>query len=374
MKKEDLSLRELCNKYHENCQRIREIADTCETENRMRSESEEAEYTRLERENQWYQMRANALVTPTMGTEPGAADSAAKIIRENAQAGRQTAVMFVRDLMMVSDAVAGGLVPVKIQDIVGPLSEGLILDKVGLPLMTGLSGDYVWPVVEAVEATIAGEGVALTDTKIPLSKLTAQPQRIGVAIPVTRQSLHKTEGLIETIVKQLMPLAISRLVNKVMFSTTKVTGATTLAGPFASIAAKDYVTLSKVPTFKELVLMKAQVLKSGVDGDALCYVMTKSMKAILEATPKDPGSGIMVCEDDKIAGVPVFTTNYIGENFIGCGDWRYQPTGFFGAMSFVIDPYSQARKDSVDFVLNTDCATTTLLPAAFVLGKVTTTA
>ena len=50
------------------------------------------------------------------------------------------------------------------------------------------------PLTRPVEAQIQGEGVALTDTKIKLSKLTASPQRIGVAIPVTRQTIIQTEG------------------------------------------------------------------------------------------------------------------------------------------------------------------------------------
>ena len=78
----------------------------------------------------------------------------------------------------------------------------------------------------------------------------------------------------------------------------------------------------------------------------------------------------MVCENDRIAGLPVFTTHYIGEGNIGLGDWRYQPMGLFGDISFVIDPYSQARKDAVDFVLNVNYGTTTLRKEAFKLGKV----
>ena len=44
--------------------------------------------------------------------------------------------------------------------------------------------------------------------------------------------------------------------------------------------------------------------------------------------------------------------------------------GLFGTMRFIVDPYSQARKDSVDFVLNTDYGTKTLRNEAFMLGKV----
>jgi len=369
-KPEKLNVRELVNKYQANCDRIGEIAETCEKEQRERTEAEDTEFKALTRENQLLQMKMQVATAEYLRENPNASTDASRIIRENMQAGKQTQILLVRDLMMVSNTADSAVAPLKIQDILAPLTEGLILDKVGLPMPTGLAGDYVWPTYEAVEATIAGEGVALTDTKIKLGKLTASPQRIGIAIPITRQTIIQTEGLIETIAKNLMPLAVAMLINKILFSTTKVTGATTLVGPFVGVAAKDVFQFSEEPTFKEFNLMKAEVLKTGIDGEHLCYIMTKSQKAIAEATPKDKGSGIMVCENDHIAGLPVYTTNYIGEGNIGLGDWRYQPMGLFGDISFVIDPYSQARKDAVDFVLNVNYGTTTLRKEAFKLGKV----
>ena len=371
MKKEKtVNVRELVNKYQANCDRIGEIADVCEREQRERTEAETAEYNALLRENQLLQMKMQAVAVEKLRENPNTVEEANRVIRENVAAGRQTQIMLVRDLVMVADTTAGGIVPVKVQDILDPLVEGLILDKVGLPMPTGLAGDYIWPTYETVEATIQGEGVALTDTEITMSKLTASPQRIGIAIPVTRQAINQTEGVIEMIVKKLMPLSVTMLLNKIMFSTTKVASATTLVGPFVALASSP-VEVSEEPTFKEFNSLKAKVLATGVDGEHLCWVMTKARKAIAEATPKDAGSGIMVCENDHIAGLPVFTTNYIGEDFIGLGDWRYQPMGLFGDISFIIDPYSQARKDAVDFVLNVNYGTTTLRSEAFVLAKAT---
>lgn len=370
MHKKTVNVRELVDKYQTNCECISAIADACEKEQRERNEAETTEYEALVRENQLLQMKMQAAAAEQMRENPNTVADVNAIIRENMSNGKQTQIMLVRDLVMVSDAVPGGIVPVKVQDILDPLVEGLILNKVGLPMPTGLAGDYVWPTYETVEATIAGEGVALTDTKVKLSKLTASPQRIGIAIPVTRQSMMQTEGILEMIVKKLMPLSVSMLLNKILFSTTKVTAATTLVGPFVGLAATA-TAFSATPTFKEFNTLKAKVLATGVDGDNLCWVMTKAQKAIAESTPKDAGSGIMVCENDHIAGLPVFTTNYIGENNIGLGDWRYQPMGLFGDMSFVIDPYSQARKDAVDFVLNVNYGTTTLRKEAFALAKVT---
>lgn len=378
----ETTIKQMLEKYQANCERIGAIADSCEKEQRERTDAETKEYKALCRENSLLEMKMNIKASEHLRENPDAEVDAVKMIRENVAAGRRTELTLLRStdpanpngkLMMVADAATGKIIPLKIQDIIEPLVEGFILDKVGLPMPTGLAGDYVWPTYEAVEATVLGEGVSLADTEIKLDKITAQPQRIGIAVPVTNQALNQTEGVMEMIVRKVMPQALRQLLNKILFSTTKVTNATTLVGPFVGKVATA-TELSAIPTFEELNAMKAAVLASGVSGENLCWVMTKSMEAILEGQPinKD-GIYVPVAQNHVVCGLPVYTTNCIkGESaeYIGLGDWRYQPMGLFGTLRFVVDPYSRARKDSVDFVLNTDYATTTLVEDAFALGEV----
>ena len=425
MKKDKLQVRELINKYQANCDRITEIADVCEKEQRERNEAEDKEFDALVRENQLLQMKMQAATAEHLRENPNAEQDAIKIIRENAVAGQRTEIMFLRDMMMVQDVAKGAIVPLNVQDILKPLQEGFILDKVGLPMPTGLAGDFVWPMYEMVEAELAGEGAELSDTKIPFSKMTAAPERMGIAIPVTNQSLNQSQGLLEMIIREVMPLAIRLLLNKIVCGVNKVNGATNLVGPF--VALKDNpVLLSAVPTYEELnANMKAAVLETGIDGSNLCWVMTKSMQAILEGTPiNEKGIFLPMIQNGMLCGLPVYTSNVIrdtkitykkyngsiwaadsefdagkntakftvtkaadvasikgmasgdyvkiveGTEYIGLGDWRYQPMGMFGTLRFIVDPYSKARKDSVDFVLNTDYATKTIRPEAFKLGKV----
>lgn len=424
-KKKSINVRELINQYQQNCDRITEIADVCEKEQRERNEAENTEFETLMRENQLLQMKMQAATAEHLRENPNAQEDAIKIIRENAASGQRTEIMLLRDMMMVQDVAKGAIVPLNVQDILKPLQEGFILDKVGLPMPTGLAGDFVWPMYEMVEAELAGEGAELSDTKIPFSKMTAAPERMGIAIPVTNQSLNQSQGLLEMIVREVMPLAIRLLLNKIVCGVNKVNGATNLVGPF--VALKDNpVLLSAVPTFNELnAQMKAAVLETGIDGSNLCWVMTKSMEAILEGTPiNEKGIFLPMIQNGKLCGLPVYTSNVIrdtkvsyqkysstvwaaaedfdpqkntakytvtsaddvknitgmksgdyvkiitGTEYIGLGDWRYQPMGMFGTLRFIVDPYSKARKDSVDFVLNTDYATKTIRPEAFKLGKV----
>lgn len=377
-----INVRELINNFQENCERIKQIADVCEKEQRERNKKENAEFETLVRENQLLQMRMQAAAAEFMATSDDPMGDVNKIVRENKLAGKPTEFIFVRDMMMVSDAKAGGIVPLNVQDILKPLQEGFILDKVGLPFLTGLVGEYVWPVYEAVTATVAGEGVAITAQKINMSALRATPDRVGLSTYTSNQALNASDGLVEKIVRETMPQAVRNLLNQILFSTKKVNNATQLVGPFVDKVATA-VPLSKVPTFEELNKgMKAKVLESGVDGEHLCWVMTKSMQAILEGQPinKD-GVFLPMIQNGMLCGLPVYTTNEIRvvdksggttktTEYIGLGDWRYQPMGLFGDLRFIVDPFTAADKDAVTFHLNADYSTKTLRSDAFILGKV----
>ena len=435
MHKNTTNVRSLVNKYQTNCERISAIADACETEQRERTEAETKEFEALARENQLLSMRMQAAAAEHLRENPNARQDAEKLIRENAAKGARTEITFVREIMVVSDVENGGIIPLNIQDILEPLTEGFILDKVGLPMPTGLAGDYVWPTYEMVEATVLGEGATLSDTKIPFSKLSANPARIGIAIPVSNQSLNQTEGLLETIIKKVMPQSVRQLLNKILFSTSAVNNAAQtagLVGPFVK-ALTTKIALSSTPTFEQLNRqMKAAVLGTGIDGEHLCWVMSKSMEALLEGTPINAdGIYVPMAQNHTLCGLPIYTSNAIrsvaksgykyiaaaGETeahwasytiqegdtiaykvtadsavnalakisspsaneiaevtvvteYIGLGDWRYQPMGLFGTLRFTVDPFSQSRKDAVDFVLNCDYGTKTLREEAFIIGEV----
>ena len=98
--------------------------------------------------------------------------------------------------------------------------------------------------------------------------------------------------------------------------------------------------------------------------------MSYAQKAEFETTPKDAGSGIMICENDKILGLPVFCTPEIEDGYIGLGDFSYLAAGFFGNLSFIVDPYTLSRENSVDFVLNNNFGMVVLRKEAFALIKV----
>jgi HK97 family phage major capsid protein len=269
----------------------------------------------------------------------------------------------------------GGLIPLTIKDILPPLEMGLIFDKLGIPIQTGVTGNLQWPVMGGGEAEILGETEELSDSTVDFSKINAVKTRMGVSFTVTNQAINDSDVDLVALIQQEARQRIRRVLNRVMFSHQNFTS--NFHGPFAG--AKAQATFAgTVPTYKELLEMKGKVAETGVEMEGFCYVMSETMKAALEATPIDAGSGRMVLENGRIAGYPVFTTAYInyGSNkekanveYIAAGVYTYLAVNQYGELRMVVDPYTKAKKDEVVITLNSDWSMTTLRNEAFALYK-----
>lgn len=385
--------RELVDKYQTNCDRIGEIAEICEKEQRERNEAEESEFKLLTRENQLLEMKMRALQVESLRGGDIVPVNTDAVLRENLlERGRTVTVLITRE----GESAGGtdttvttvvnpqttkalddtGIIPVHEQEMLKPIRKGLIYDKVGLNIRSGLSGTLRWPKHGKASASFADEAERLVDSSIQWDKLETNGHRMGIAIPVTREELQDSHGIVESVVKEEMPKAIVDLINGALFSTTDTyvaadgkTKTRKVVGPFVAAAKNAVQFAGALPTRRELLLMVAKVAEK-LDLSAPCWVMTESMRAELRDVKVDAGSGRFLCENDSILGYPVFTTSEIGAGNIGFGDWSYQAAGFFGDWNLVADPYTLARRNSVDFVLNARFGTVTLRDEAFVLGKI----
>ncbi len=380
MEKKRFNFRDAYERIEANKARLGEIVDKLEQDKEREdfTDAEKGEMKELVRENDILEMKIKANTQSIVVNAREDAEEANRKMRECLAQGKRFELKVSRE----ASGDFGGNVSgygdptastnpygITMGDIVEPLYANNILSAIGSPLLTGLKGNYQWPVVETFEAQINDEGVALGDTKIPLSKLIAKPERIGVAVPITREALNETGDLLHTICTQYIPTAAAALMNKIMFSSTKVSNATNLVGPFVDVKASNKKTYTTdAPTLADLLNLKGLVLGANIMPEGLCYVMTETTKAMLEGTPKWDGANAAIVDDNgKINGVPVFTSSYVSEGSVLFGSFKYAPQGLFGDINIVIDPYTQARKNAIDFVLNADYAITVLRKEAFAI-------
>lgn len=363
--------------------RMNEIDDAAQAAKREFSAEENVEYQKLQADfaKLGREIAMNADMVNYMNAKPNVQKSKNALLREAFQGamGSKEKQFAVKrewvDGVAVADVTAGGMVPLTIKDILPPLEMGLIFDKVGIPVETGVVGDISWPIMGSVEASISGEKEKLTDTGVDLTNLKPKKERLGIKIPVTYQAINDTNSNLLGIIQTQARMGITRLLNRVTFSHQNFTSS--FHGPFAGAKASGTFAGS-VPTLAELMKMKGAVAATGVEMSGFCFVMSENMKATLEATPIDAGSGRMIVENGTIKGYPVFCTEYInygsdkekaGVEYVAAGCFGYLALNQYGDLRIVVNPYSRTDEDIVEVTINGDWSLTTLRQEAFALYK-----
>ena len=361
------------------------ITDKAEAEQRELSAEENVQYQKLQNDFNKVsrEITANFDMVNLMKQTPEVKQTQEALLREAMRAAmtkgcKSEFTVMQRewtDGMELADVTSGGMIPLTIKDILPPLEMGLVFDKVGIPVETGVVGDINWPVMGSIEASIKGEKEALTDTGIDLSKISPKKVRVGITVPVTYQAVNGTSSNLLGTVQNQARMGFTRLLNRVTFSHQNFTG--DFHGPFAGAKASGTFK-GAVPTYAELLAMKGKVASAGVELTGFCFVMSENMKAVLEATPIDAGSGRMIIENGTINGYPVFCTEFInyGSNkekdsseHIAAGCFGYLPVNQYGDLRVVVDPYTRAKEDIVQVTINADWSMTTLRSEAFALYK-----
>ena len=356
------------------------IVDKAESEKRSLSAEENTQYQKYQSEFNKYtrEIQMNVDAVNMLKQTPVETKSNNTLLREafiNAKKEGKAEFVLQREINTTATIAEGGLIPLTVKDVLPPLEMGLIYDQIGVPVQTGVVGDLQWPVLGSVEAEIVGETIELTDKTLDLSKISAVQKRIGITFTVSNQAINNSTVDLVALIQQQARAGLRRTLNRAMFSHENFTGQ--FHGPYAGANANGTFA-GVVPTYKELLAMKGAVAETGVEMIGFCYVMSEAMKATLEATPIDAGSGRMIIENGRIAGYPVFTTEFInyGSNktkadveYIAAGVYGYLALNQHGELRMVVDPYTQAKKDCVSITLNSDWSLTTLRSEAFALYK-----
>lgn len=264
------------------------------------------------------------------------------------------------------------MVPVTVGEVIEPLEKGLLIDKLGIKMQSGLVGELVFPTLAAIEASIQGENAAVGDTKLDIGKIKATPRRVSISVPVSKRAINQTNYSLQGVVLKQISLGVARLLNKWMFTGTALSGASN--GVF--VKTTPNVEYDTALTFADVVALETVVMYEGVDvtDGTAAYVCTPKVYGRLKSTPKEKGSAEMICQNGMVNGYPVLVTNYMDADTLGFGVFSYVGIGQFGDMDLIIDPYTSAKKNIVNFILNTDYDIVVARPEAFAIAKKKVTA
>lgn len=274
-----------------------------------------------------------------------------------------------------NNMTSAGAVNLTINDLLPRLSEGLIWDKVGMKVQTGVVGNILWPyATDNVKMVEVGETAQLQDQKINFDNVKAVPSEVGATISVTYAAIEDASFDLLTFIQESFRLAMQDFLNHKTFSHATFTG---IKGPWSGKAKTDAL----VATYENILNAKADLINAGVNMNGFCYVLDAKAEALLKSVPKADGQGGFIIQDGKLDGDPYFVSHYIREKadgsgldtnmYLGLGVWNYLAANQHGNVYMTVDPYTLADKGMLKLTIRTRWSLTTLREEAFALYKLT---
>lgn len=335
-------------------------------QNRELTDAEQSNYDMLVRE---FEANKRQIEMQNIARENKPVEKAESLREVLASAKRQSREISFAELTSeaTNNITASGAQVKNIMEMLPVLEKGLIWNRLGLRVQTGVKGSVLWPyATNAVEVEEKTEAAALNDTDINFANKQAVPYASGITIKVTNEAIDEAAFDVEGFVQTQAGLAVLRYLNKKTFSTANWSG---LAGPFKNASPADMDG-----TYANIKAKKAAIAATGVDMTYFAYVCDNKTKALLESTPKANGQGGMICENGMIDGDPVYVTEYIntkangeqetGKYYLEMGCWNYLAANQHGDLRVTVDGISLASTGEEKITLFTRWSLTNLAPDA----------
>jgi len=255
-------------------------------------------------------------------------------------------------------------IPVTIESIIKPLEAELVYDKVGLKVQTGVRGKIQWPVLDnSIEVSVGGELDEVETKVLEFDKIITTPYKLGISIEVSNEAINDEGFDLLGLINEQIGRGTGRTLNKRVLALEAPSVKAGFVGPLVS--HKQTLTFSgAVPTYAEVKKLRGKVLGTNANMIGFCYIMNAALYSALEATPKDLGSGRFIIENGKIDGEPIFITDLAAyDGKLVCGCFSYEALNQHGVAHFIVDPYTQAKKNVTVFTLNADWSLTYLVRA-----------
>ena len=283
-------------------------------------------------------------------------------------------IPITRSSSTVDTSSIAPVIPITVGELMMPLNNGIVYDKLGLKIQTGLQGTFNFPKVTGVEATFEDENVEVSDQSINISKLNGNPKRITISTPVSNTAIDESNINLQEVVISLFNAGMANVLNKWMLSSTKIVkNVEAPAGPFVAAIAAPAVSVAKgvTPKWKDIVALETSVQKKHLPvTSASGFVCSSSMLAELRTQDRGNDTGRYIAEavgkgQWEIDGYPVFVSEDVDDNTIEFGVFEYDLLGQFGNVRMTIDPYTDAKKNITRFVFNTRWDNVVLRQEAF---------
>ena len=356
--------------------RLSELNDLAVREKRNFTEDEKREWETLSRESELNMREITAQMTDVELAKHREVVSKGEQLREYFRQVRQGKAD--REILLwpaqegeTNNVTASGAISLSIHEMIPTLHEGLDLPA-SLRIVTGVTGDEIWPVsLNDVEMEEVEEVASLNDQVLDFGNIKPQQRRVGLTVPVSNMAIDNAAFDLMAFVQSKFTLALRIYLAKKIYSRANWTGN---KGPFSNLSKAGDITIG-ADSYKNILKAVAQFSDKGFFEGDVVIIMDRETEAELKATPLISGAaGGFVVQNGLCAGYPYVVTHYLNtelasdgktlvpsaKKYIGFGYFEWFALQQHGDVRMITDIYTGAKKNVTQITLNTAWSMTDL--------------
>jgi HK97 family phage major capsid protein len=266
-------------------------------------------------------------------------------------------------LQATVDAAGGYTVPEDEMGLIGTLRNKFAVGRAGATVMGNLNGDVKFPRrASDSTATWRSEGGLSTQSDPTYEALTLTPNRLTAYTVFSRQLLRQSSMDVEAEVKDSLMYGHMNALETAVFTGSGTSNQPT--GLFASaINDGDHGSNGTVLNWDNIIQLERMVAEDNALEGSLAYITNAKAAGKMKKTLKSTYQGGYIWEmftpltDGMINGYNAYITNALsstltrgtgtGLSAIVFGNWRDLIIGQWGALEFIVNPYSRDTYDEI---------------------------
>ncbi|WP_106793971.1 phage major capsid protein [Aquimarina sp. Aq78] len=278
----------------------------------------------------------------------------------------------------------GELVQNQAPRVIDGLEPKLWIQEMGATVLTGLSGgDIPMPVAGNYTFEWLAEGANITQQKNKYQGPVLNPKRAGASVSMSNRLLMQSSVDVDSLVRRKLSRGWENTIN-----VAAING----AGGVAPTGVLNYVGVSTATQvaataadYAKIVELQGIVESDDATENSLGYVLHPKLKAALKTKGKASSSDTFFIDKNELDGYKYKSTSLVPVgSFAGppivdvypliYGDFAQLYIGQWGAVSFLVNPYSEDLADSVRITVNTHADVQIANPKAFAINSFLTSA
>lgn len=223
---------------------------------------------------------------------------------------------------------------------IGPLREALVARRLGVRVLTGLSGNLSIPKYGSGLTTgWVAEGGAVPDGEMGFDQVELKPSHVGGKAEMSRQLIQQSSPAIERLIRDDLAFLIAKQIDRAIIAGTGTNNEPLGVLNFANTQSGTLATLN----WKAVLEMAQKLEDEELFGGA--WLTTGTGKTILASTLKEAGLPGYLLENGSMAGRPLHVTRALTSGVDGepviLGDFSQILLGIWSELDVLVNPFAE---------------------------------